>query len=85
MANDDPDPKKFYKWTVEFEVNAVWVADGFEMTDDQARSMLAHRLAFAHGSELKASVIKAPNPDEVAREQGYTGANDPRKKRHDRG
>ncbi len=85
MANDDPDPKKFYKWTVEFEVNAVWVADGFDLTDDRAHAMLADHLSHAHGSELKARVIKAPDPDKVAREQGYTGADDPRKKRHDHG
>jgi hypothetical protein len=69
------DMAKFFKWTVEFEVHADWVADGFVMTDDRALEMLASDLGWANMStELRARVIKHPNLDSVAREQGYKDA-----------
>lgn len=63
-------PKKF-KWTVEFEVSAVWVADGFDLTDERALSMLANDLRFAHTGELGAKVIKAPDVNKIRIAQGY--------------
>lgn len=64
-------PKK-YKWTVEFEVDASWVADGFDLDDDRALDMLSHDLRYAHiGAELDAKVIKAPKREAIRKEQGY--------------
>lgn len=63
---------KFYKWTVEFQVAAVWVADGFELTDDRALDMLASDLGWAHiNTDLRAKVIKAPTKAAIRKEQGY--------------
>lgn len=62
--------EKTYKWTVVFEVDALCVADGFNLDDDRALAMLANDLRFAHGSELGAKVIKAPAPTAIAKEQG---------------
>jgi hypothetical protein len=65
---------KFYKWTVEFEVSADWVADGFNLTDERARQMIAGDLEWAREDELKAKVIKAPKASAIAKEQGYGSA-----------
>jgi hypothetical protein len=63
---------KRFTWTVQFTVNPVWVADGFDLTDERALGMLAHDLSYANiGTELDAKVLTAPDPDEIAMEQGY--------------
>lgn len=62
---------KTYKWTVEFEVDATWVAGGFNLTDERAHSMLTNTLPYAYDTELKARVIKAPSNKSIASEQGY--------------
>ena len=64
-------PRGWFKWTVEFSVDAVWVADGFELTDETALEMLACRLGYAVESELGARVIKAPSQKRIAKVQGY--------------
>lgn len=60
------------KWTVEFEVDESWVADGFILTSDRALDMLSKDLGWANiGTELGAKVIKAPRPGLIAKLQGY--------------
>ncbi len=66
-------PKRF-KWTVEFSVDASWVADGFDLDDDRAKDMLNHDLTGAYGHEIGAKVLKAPDPARIMRVQGYTEA-----------
>lgn len=66
---------KFYKWTVEIEVAAEWVADGFDLTDERAHSMVAHDLRYADGSEIRCKVISKPPDAEIAEEQGYDHVN----------
>lgn len=64
-----------FKWTIEIEVDEVWVADGFDMTDERALQMLGEHLPYANMTyELKARVIGFPDPDLVARTQGYRDA-----------
>jgi hypothetical protein len=66
---------KRFTWTVQFTVNPVWVADGFDLTDERALDMLANDLSYANiGTELDAKVLTAPDPDEIAMEQGYRDA-----------
>ena len=65
--------KEFYTYTVEFKVHKTWIADGFDLTDERAKEMLAHDLQSAHGSELRAKVLTAPDPELIAKAQGYTG------------
>lgn len=38
--DNEPDPSKFFKWTVEIEINEIWVADGFEVTADGIKEMI---------------------------------------------
>jgi len=60
------------KWTVEFEVDEIWVEDGFNLTDERALDMLANDLRFANmNTELGARVIKAPKPEKLRALQGY--------------
>jgi hypothetical protein len=63
-----------YEWTVRFRVHKSWVADGFNLDDERAKEMLAHDLQFAYGHELDAKVMAAPDPERIAKEQGYKSA-----------
>ncbi len=73
-AMSNPTPKRF-KWTVEFEVDASWVADGFDLTDDRALDMLAKTLPFSNiGTELGATVVRKPTQVRILRAQGYSEA-----------
>lgn len=58
-------------WTVKLSVDSSWVADGFDLTDERAKSMLARDLGYAYGHELKAKVTAYPPAERVARLQGY--------------
>jgi hypothetical protein len=60
-----------FKWTVEFEVDETWVADGFNLTDIRALDMLMYDLDYAYSHELGAKVIKAPSAERIAKAQGY--------------
>ncbi len=63
---------KRFKWTVEFEVDETWVADGFDMTSERAHLMIQKDLAYAYPSETSAKVILCPFPNEILAAQGYT-------------
>jgi hypothetical protein len=58
-----------FKWVVEFEVTENWVEDGFDIDEDRAQDMLANALPYAYGHELKAKVIKAPDPKLIKKAQ----------------
>lgn len=61
-----------FVWWVEFQVDETWVEDGFDLTDERALEMLSSDLQFANiGTELKARVIKSPDPKVIRRVQGY--------------
>ena len=60
---------KTFKWVVEFEVTENWVEDGFDIDEDRAQDMIANALPFAYGHELKAKVIKAPEPKLIKKAQ----------------
>jgi hypothetical protein len=66
--------EKFYKWTITFEIDAIWVADGFDMTNDRAKDMIERELAFSRNDETRVKVLKAPSAKAILREQGYTEA-----------
>ena len=63
---------RMLKWTVVFSVDESWVADGFDLTDERAKEMLAHDLKGAFNSEIHAKVIRYPSARRVAWLQGYT-------------
>lgn len=62
---------KRFKWTVEFSVDASWVADGFELTRDRAKEMLANDLRGAYNHEISARIIAKPNRKAIRKAQGY--------------
>jgi hypothetical protein len=62
---------KTFKWVVEFEVTETWVEDGFNIDQDRATDIIANALPFAHGSEFKATVLKAPDAKLIRKTQGY--------------
>lgn len=70
----EPNPNRFYKWTVEIEVNEVWVADGFEVTAGRLQDMLQEAIGFAHDNETRVRVIKSPSDTSIRKAQGYAAA-----------
>lgn len=60
-----------FKWTVEFEVDEIWVADGFDLDAERAEAMLMNDLTFAEGHEVSAKVIAAPSRERIREAQGY--------------
>lgn len=60
-----------FKWTVEFEVAEIWVADGFDLDDERALEMLNADLRFATSGEITAKVTRAPDPAKIRKAQGY--------------
>ena len=59
------------KFVVEFAVDETWIADGFNLTSEQAKEMLATSLCHAYGHELSAKVTKRPDQRRVAKLQGF--------------
>ncbi len=60
-----------YRWTVEIEVDPIWVADGFDLDEEDLNDMLRQRLGYAHSDEYSGRVLKAPDPKQIRAEQGY--------------
>lgn len=60
------------RWIVEFVVADSWVADGFQMTDERAVSMIQNELPHAYSHEVTAQVVKSPDPKVIKQLQsGY--------------
>lgn len=59
-----------YVWVLAFEVPPAWVEDGFDLDDERAHRMLCNELPYALGHELKARVLRTPDPAAIAKEQG---------------
>lgn len=62
--------QKRYRWEVQIDVDAVWVADGFNLTEERLRSMVGRALAHAYGHEFAVKVLRAPPEHAIAIEQG---------------
>ncbi|EGP2852964.1 hypothetical protein IYQ62_003029 [Salmonella enterica] len=61
-----------YTFIVRFDIAPLWIADGFILSDQIAKDMLAASLPYAcEDSELAAQVLGAPNPARIEDEQGY--------------
>lgn len=63
--------KARYRWVVEIEVDATWVADGFDLTDERAKEMIQNELPWAYGHEVDAKILKAPPAADIRKEQGW--------------
>ena len=63
--------KTTFTWVVEFEIDERWVADGFEMTDDRAQSIIEKTLPYAYSHEVSAKVLRKPSQKRIRKVQGY--------------
>ena len=62
---------RFFTWTATFRVQAVWVADGFDLDDARLHDILSrYALPMATAGEIRARVLHAPNPDALRKEWG---------------
>jgi len=69
-----------FKWTVEIEVDATWVADGFDITEyvkgndggPDALIDMGEVAKWFRTDEATVKVIAAPDPKDIRREQGYS-------------
>lgn len=64
-------PAKVFKWTVEISISEIWVADGFDLTEERLRDMVASHLGYACHNEIAVRVVKAPEPAAIAKAQGF--------------
>lgn len=64
-------PPRRFVWHLEVEIAEVWVADGFDLTEERAHEIFCHELGWAQGHEIKCKVLKAPDPADVREAQGY--------------
>lgn len=62
---------KPFSWVVRFTVAPAWIQDGFTLTNERARDMLASEVSSAHGDEIEAVVLEAPSALQICRMQGY--------------
>jgi len=63
--------KRRFKWTVEIEVDEIWVADGYEATAERVQeAILSYSLGYARDEEVKVKIIKAPSRKSIAAAQG---------------
>lgn len=58
-----------YTWTVEFEVEENWVADGYQITDEVAQDMIEESCSYAYSNEVTGRVIKAPARVDILKAQ----------------
>lgn len=66
-----------YRWTIEIEVAAEWVADGIDLTSERMQRIMCERaFPYLKASEITCRTIAAPNPEDIAREQGYSSADE---------
>lgn len=69
-----------YRWTVEIEIAAQWVADGADLTTDAAQRVVQAGFPYLTSSEVRATTIAAPDANDIACEQGYKSDADKRAK-----
>jgi len=63
---------KTYKWTIEIQVADTWVADGFDLSNENLQERILEKmLPYAHEHERSMRVVKKPHALAIAREQGY--------------
>ena len=62
-----------YKWIVEIEISADWVADGFNLSsEDRIEALKSHLLPYGYSDESKIKILKSPKLSEIATEQGFS-------------
>lgn len=64
-----PNARKVY-WTVRIGVDPVWVADGFELTDDNLHEAICELLPYAQFEEIETKVVLRPKASRIRKLQG---------------
>lgn len=64
-------PAKFV-WTIQIEVDEVWIADGYNLTKDRAIYMVLSDLSSATSDEVCVKVLSKPSNSSIANAQGYS-------------
>lgn len=64
-------PDNKMKWLVEFSVDPCWVADGFDLKQEKALSMLRDALPHARADEIAARIVQTPTIAEIDKVQGF--------------
>lgn len=62
---------KKVKWTIQVEVDEVWVADGFDFNQDCCQKVADNLIDYAYPEEVSVKVIKAPPTAKIRKIQGY--------------
>jgi hypothetical protein len=60
-----------YEWTVKIKIAPETVADGFDLTRDKFYCALLRAYPYMRGSDLEVEIVKAPDPERLAKEMGY--------------
>lgn len=63
--------KRTFKWVLEIEVSEDWVADGFDITEENVQNIADGINPYAVEGEYTARILKAPAPELVRQAQGY--------------
>jgi hypothetical protein len=61
---------KKLEWVIRISVAEKWIEDGFNLTDEKAKDMLASYLPYAYSSELGAKVLEKPHADLIRNLRG---------------
>ena len=75
----DPQGDRAYRWTFTgtITVTDVWVADGFDLTQEKLKDLIEEGLSGVLGYarpdeyEATAQITATPDPKAIRREQGY--------------
>lgn len=81
LSTTNPDADGFYTWVLRVGIHKTWVEDGADFTDDRVHAMLANTFVYAHGGELKGTVLARPRDTDVAAMMGYKTADEYRQSR----
>lgn len=62
---------QWFKWTVEIEVNGIWVRDGFELTEERLKEIVSQQLPFSYDNETRVRIVKSPDQKRIKESQGH--------------
>lgn len=63
--------KQTFKWILELEVSEYWVADGFDITEENVQDIANAMNPYAIVGEYRVRILQAPAPETVRQAQGY--------------
>ena len=63
--------QRTFKWVLEVEVSEYWVADGFDITEENVQDIANALNPYAIEGEYRVRILQAPAPELVRQAQGY--------------